>query len=52
VEFSNGMLSCHDFELKYPKLGLIMRDLSSMNQFAQINLLFIPKNKVTASLSN
>lgn len=51
MQFENGILSCSDFSVKNPKLGLIMRNLSPMNQFAQINLLFLPTNSTKAALS-
>jgi hypothetical protein len=38
------MLACKDFSKDNPKLGLIMRNLSPLNQFAQINLIILPKN--------
>lgn len=50
-EFDNGLLTCQHFSQSNPRVGLIMRNLSPMNQFAQINLLFIPRNTSATTLS-
>lgn len=46
------MLSCRPFSSTNPKLGLIMRNLSPLNQFAQINLLYLPKKVGSSIISN
>lgn len=52
VSFDNKILVCQDFSIRNPKLGLIMRNLSPLNQFAQINLIILPLNQSKGSIGN
>ena len=38
--FANGFLVCDEFDKNNPTLGLILRDVSHLNQFALISLEF------------
>jgi hypothetical protein len=44
VRFENGLLTCQDFSPTNPHLGLLLRSLSPLHQFAQISLLFLPNS--------
>ena len=51
VEFENGILTCEDFSPDHPQIGLIMRHLSTLHQFAQINLIIVPKTQQANTIS-